>query len=311
MEQILLECVLCAGSGVLLSDACPLCDGAGGFKEAATTQHDTDDERASPQALVAHEGSCHTRKAEAAFQHENRTQTLPTRLVASFNEGVQQWPANVQVFNGEWDAEGVFVYQAFCDEIADWALTNQRFGGPCFQMTRMTWIKPSFGWVLYRSGYANKAGQKRVLKIKLPHDAMGNLLSQCKWVDTNKATRLEHTGSGSGNVQWDPERDMMSANGREPREMLRRRAIQIGLGPRLLELYVRSTLSIQDVSGLAHRVCDAHRGKKKNAMASLLPDLPHERPYMPHCSERCLVELGMLPGQTASLLAQLGRGKAR
>merc|ERR1712194_573661 len=35
-------------------------------------------------------------------------------------------------FRGEWDAEGVFVYQAYCDEIADWALENQRFGGPHF-----------------------------------------------------------------------------------------------------------------------------------------------------------------------------------
>ena len=74
---------------------------------------------------------------------------------------------NVQVFNGEWDEEGVYVYQAYNDEIADWALSNQRFGGPSFNPKRMTWIKPSFAWVLYRSGYASKHNQTRIIKIKL------------------------------------------------------------------------------------------------------------------------------------------------
>ena len=55
-------------------------------------------------------------------------------------------------FNGEWDEEGVSFYQAFNDKIADWAVENQRFGGPHFNPTRMTWIKPSFAWVLYRAG---------------------------------------------------------------------------------------------------------------------------------------------------------------
>ena len=75
--------------------------------------------------------------------------------------------SKVQVFNAEWDEEGVFVYQAFKDSIADWALENQRFGGPEFNPRRMTWIKPSFAWVLYRSEYARKDNQTRILKIKL------------------------------------------------------------------------------------------------------------------------------------------------
>merc|ERR1712232_1452052 len=37
---------------------------------------------------------------------------------------------DVQVYTGEWDAEGVFLYQAFSDEIADWAIAHQRLGGP-------------------------------------------------------------------------------------------------------------------------------------------------------------------------------------
>ena len=49
---------------------------------------------------------------------------------------------------------------------------------------------------------------------------ISELLSQCA---------CGHGGGGShGRVQWDPARDLMSSEGREPRRMLRRRAIQIG-----------------------------------------------------------------------------------
>lgn len=218
---------------------------------------------------------------------------------------------SVQVFVGEWDAQGVYVYQAFCDEIADWALEHQQFGGPKFNTSRMTWIKPSFAWVLYRSGYGSKPGQNRVLKIKISHTALADLLRQCKCVDTNKDTRSKRSADdGIGRIQWDPERDVMSADGREPRMMLRRRAIQIGLKGRLSEQYVSSIISIEDVTELSHGVCQAHRSKKKDVMAELKPGLPEERPYLPLCSDHCLDELGMLPGETASAMARLGRGKA-
>ena len=62
-------------------------------------------------------------------------------------------------FKGEWDDEGVYVYQAYSQPIADWAVEHQQLGGPDFNPTRMTWIKPSFAWVLYRAGYAHKHNQ--------------------------------------------------------------------------------------------------------------------------------------------------------
>ena len=49
------------------------------------------------------------------------------------------------IFRAEFDEEGVYVYQAFRDSIADYALAHGRFGGPDFNPARMTWIKPSFG----------------------------------------------------------------------------------------------------------------------------------------------------------------------
>jgi hypothetical protein len=37
----------------------------------------------------------------------------------------------MQVFKGEFDEEGVYFYQAYNNEIADWAVEHQRFGGKC------------------------------------------------------------------------------------------------------------------------------------------------------------------------------------
>jgi len=193
-----------------------------------------------------------------------------------------------RVFEAEWDEEGVYFYQAYNDIIADWALENQRFGGPEFKPDRMTWIKPSFAWVLYRSGYGRKHNQTRILKIKLSHDTVSDLLSQCQ---------CGHGGGGSkGRVQWDPARDLMTSDDRrEPRRMMRRRAIQIGLKGSLSEQYVAATLRIEDVTELAHKVGEAHLSKQcSEAMAKLLPELPSERPYTLKCNDGVLYNLGLL-----------------
>ena len=210
-------------------------------------------------------------------------------LAESAHAGADVVEAGFHVFRAEWDAEGVYFYQAFSDEIAEWAIREQRFGGPKFNASRMTWIKPSFAWVLYRSGYGRKHNQQRVLKIKLAHPRVAALLTACA---------CKHGGGGSkGRVQWDPARDLMTseANGREPRRMLRERAIQIGLSRDLSEAYVAGVLSIEDVTPLARQVGVAHGNKDerqvKAAMTALLPQLPAERPYMPSCPGEELVRL--------------------
>lgn len=83
--------------------------------------------------------------------------------------------------------------------------------------------------------------------------------------------------------------------------MIRQRAIQIGLARHLSEFFVRSILSIQDVTSLAHAVAEAHTAKGgrdsavREAMCALQPQLPCERPYMPECSSDDLVRLRLLP----------------
>ena len=208
----------------------------------------------------------------------------------------------VEVFSGEHDEEGVWVYQAYSTEIADWAVANQQLGGPRFNPSRMTWFKPSFAWVLYRSGYGRKHNQERVLKLKLGHASLAALLSLCE---------CKHGGGGSkGRVQWDPARDIMhSEDGKVPSQLLHRRAIQVGVRADLSEQFVQAVLAVEDVTALAHQVGEAHRQMVQNArarrqdrslpvtMEQLLPSLPRERPYRPHCSETVLRELRMLPGK--------------
>ncbi|RHZ46916.1 uncharacterized protein CDV56_102444 [Aspergillus thermomutatus] len=56
------------------------------------------------------------------------------------------------------------VYQAYTSSIADAALDAQRFVPP-FSRTHITWVKASFLWMAYRSGWARKPKQERVLAI--------------------------------------------------------------------------------------------------------------------------------------------------
>ena len=64
------------------------------------------------------------------------------------------------------DDETLVVYQAYNPAIADAAVGAGTFVSP-FRRERMTWIKPSFLWMAYRSGWGTKPGQTRVLRIHL------------------------------------------------------------------------------------------------------------------------------------------------
>ena len=113
-------------------------------------------------------------------------------------------------------------------------------------------------------------------------------------------------------MQWDPARDILEGEKGEPKKKYsRHRAIQIGVKGKLNEFYVAQTISIEDVTELAHKVCQAHASKSpKEEMAKLLPELPEERSYKPSCSDEILIDLGMLPGETAKAVARIGLGKA-
>ena len=55
------------------------------------------------------------------------------------------------------DDDTITVYQAYSKTIAEAAVREQRLtASPEFSGTRMTWVKPSWCWMMYRSGYSFK-----------------------------------------------------------------------------------------------------------------------------------------------------------
>jgi hypothetical protein len=150
-------------------------------------------------------------------------------------------------------ASTVTIYQAYAPEIADRALAAGTFVPP-FRLGRMTWIKPSFLWMMYRSGWATKPGQERILAIQitreglewaLSHSALsryepGTYASQQQWAQRKLASPVR--------IQWDPERSLLL-------QPLPWRSIQIGLSGEAATRYVHEWItSLADITATAHEI---------------------------------------------------------
>ncbi|ORY40675.1 hypothetical protein BCR33DRAFT_356461 [Rhizoclosmatium globosum] len=145
-------------------------------------------------------------------------------------------------------ATTIRVYQAYNAAIASSAVEHQSFSNaPGFKSTRMTWIKPSFCWMAYRSGFGFKdANQERVLAIDLDRRAFDRIVG---------GAVLSKDGSGACGgsdvvVQWDPERDV------ELKKVEDIRAIQIGLRGETAKEYADGVFiaCITDVTHIFHAV---------------------------------------------------------
>ena len=67
--------------------------------------------------------------------------------------------------------------------IADAALKTQRFVPP-FSFHRMTWIKPSFLWLMHRSNWGQKSGQERILAVHIMRASWEMALSLAvRWLE--------------------------------------------------------------------------------------------------------------------------------
>jgi hypothetical protein len=74
-------------------------------------------------------------------------------------------PAEREI-RADFDRDTIVVYQAYNAAIADAALKAGRFVPP-FSFGRMTWIKPSFLWLMHRSNWGRKSGQERILAVRI------------------------------------------------------------------------------------------------------------------------------------------------
>jgi hypothetical protein len=173
------------------------------------------------------------------------------------------------------DEHALTVYQAYPAAIADAALAAGTFVPP-FTRERMTWIKPSFRWMMYRSGWAEKPGQERVLAVRIRREGFAwALADSCLShrdpdVHSTEEEWKAQLAASPVRIQWDPERDLRL-------QPLPHRAIQVGLTGEAVRRYVEDwILDLTDVTALAHEAHALVRAGETGAAEALLPV---ETPY--------------------------------
>ncbi len=101
-----------------------------------------------------------------------------------------------------------------------------------YSTSRMTWIKTNFLWMMYRSGWASKPSQERILAITITRRGFDEIL-------LNAATK----GDGPVRLQWDPDHNPDGS------KVPDRRAIQLGLRREMLEKFSREFIvKVDDVT---------------------------------------------------------------
>jgi hypothetical protein len=165
----------------------------------------------------------------------------------NYLEQLGRWPSSGRHILAQFDSNSIVVYQAYRPSIADFAVENHRFGGE-FSFNRMSWIKPNFLWMMYRSGWAAKEDQERILAIRLRRSFFDELLSAVVPSSFNadrypdrKAWQAALARSDV-RLQWDPDHDPSGAS-------VQRRAVQLGLRGQMLWRFATSELiSIVDLT---------------------------------------------------------------
>src|ERR1700677_1214644 len=125
---------------------------------------------------------------------------------------VKRWPKEGQYILAQFDDQGVVVYQAHRPGIGCFAAEHQFFGGE-FKLSRMSWIKPNFLWMMYRCGWGIKPDQEVILAITIKRGAFDSILEQAVH-STFLADRYRshdewkrRLADSPVRLQWDPDHD--------------------------------------------------------------------------------------------------------
>jgi hypothetical protein len=184
----------------------------------------------------------------------------------------------------DYDGETIVVYQAYRAEIALAAVAHNRFVPP-FSRERMTWIKPSFLWMMERSGWGRKPGQEHVLAIRITRQGWEEALAQAVLTSFTPGVYQDYDDwrrqfdGAPVRVQWDPERTLAG-------ESQGRRAIQVGLSRYIVPRYVDVwTREIRDCTPLAHRLYELRQAGEIERALALLPR-EHVYPVAPAIARR-------------------------
>ncbi|MBD0844479.1 DUF4291 domain-containing protein [Streptomyces sp. TRM68416] len=169
----------------------------------------------------------------------------------------------------------ITVYQAYRPEIGVPAARDGRFPAS-WKRDRMTWIKPSFRWMMYRCGWGTKEGQETVLAVEITREgfvwALRNacLSHYVPELHGDRAAWKRQLRRAPARVQWDPERDLQL-------NPLPHRSLQLGLAGEAAGRYADDWIvGIEDVTPLATEVRSLVRAGRTAQAVGLLPQ---ERPY--------------------------------
>lgn len=172
----------------------------------------------------------------------------------------------------KYDKKCIRVYQAYNRTIAEEALALQTFGEN-FNLNRMTWIKPSFLWLMYRSNWGTKKNQEYILALDIYQDKFNSLLEKAVLTSPDSVlfdgNQWEKAfDSTTVYCQWDNDRNV---NG----NAMNRAAIQIGLkGDTLRDFLDTAIYRIEDMTPLVRKWNEQRKKGRLNAK-----ELPSECLY--------------------------------
>ena len=170
---------------------------------------------------------------------------------------------NYKNIRATFDKDTIIVYQAYNDKIADEAVKLQKFGNE-FSFRRMTWIKPSFLWIMERSNWANKTNQNRILEIHITRTFWDKCLELA--IDTDTSKSHGNVEDAQILVQWDPERTLRGAK-------LNIRSIQIGVSSQLIHEYNDNIKKIVDLTEKVKKMYILNTQGKFDKTTQLLPNI--------------------------------------
>ncbi|MFE6911453.1 DUF4291 domain-containing protein [Streptomyces erythrochromogenes] len=185
------------------------------------------------------------------------------------------------------DARTIVVYQAYGPAIADAALRAGRFVAP-FSFHRMTWIKPSFLWLMHRSNWARKPGQERILGVRMTRQGWEQALSRAVLTTADPAA----VARAAVHVQWDPERSPRGA-------ALNHYSIQVGIGRHLIRTFTDDWIvGLTDLTPQVRKAATLMQAGHADRARRLFPA---ERPYpLPRELEALCPDRDRRPGTRAA-----------
>jgi hypothetical protein len=193
-----------------------------------------------------------------------------------YEEQIKRWPRAGRHILAHHDAETIVVYQAYRPSIGRWAIEHNKLGGPDFSFSRMSWIKPNFLWMMYRSGWGTKEGQEVVLGLRIRRPFFDSLLrgavastfgasGYATSEEWQSALRRSHV-----RLQWDPDHNPTG-------HPVERRAIQLGLrADKLVELAGPALIEIMDMSPMVAIQLERLRADRRDLL-----EIPREDVYEP------------------------------